>query len=118
MPISSYQVEWLIHQGRRWRGLVQMVEKALTATPDHIELSAEGRRQAVEQRSPAEPKAGAEPLWPADQADRTVHPEPVLYELERRAGSFMRPKVLPSQPRQPIPRVDLWEAAGSDSDDN
>lgn len=116
MPISSYQVEWLIHQRRRWRGLVRMVERALFAAPDKIELSTEGRMQAVEQHPG--PKAGAEQLWPIDLADRTVYPEPVAYELERRAGSFMRPKQEPSIPHRPIPRVDLWAAAdvGKDGD--
>ena len=117
MPISSYQVEWLIHQRRRWRGLVKMVERALSAAPENTELSTEGRKQAVEQRSSN--SAGPEPgkVWPADLADRRVYPQPVAYELERRAGSFMRPRFMPSNPPPPIPRVDLWDAQRQEDDD-
>lgn len=127
MAISSYQVEWLIHQRRRWRGLVNMVERALDAAPDKTELSAEGRMQAAERRASdaatAQPgtEPGAEPMktktWPADLAERKVYPQPVAYELERRAGSFMRPRFIPSNAPAPIPRVDLWDAVRQEEDD-
>ncbi len=110
MPISSYQVEWLIHQRRRWRGLLRMVERTLFAAPDPVELSPEGREQAVDLPAPQPRGAAGADIWPADLADRHPYPEPVAHELERRAGSFMRPKVLPHPPRPGIPRVRPKEA--------
>ena len=118
MPISSYQVEWLIHQRRRWQGLVNMVERALIASPEKIELSTEGRQQAAEQSAGNDAEPQDQSRWPVDQADHTVHPEPVEFELERRAGSFMQPPLWPAKPHRPIPRVDLWESAGSEDNDD
>lgn len=117
MAISSYQVEWLIHQRRRWRGLVNMVERALSAAPEKTELSTEGRMQAVEQRASDAAGAESEKKWPVDLAERKVYPQPVAYELERRAGSFMRPRYIPSNSPPPIPRVDLWDAVRQEEDD-
>ena len=116
MPISSYQVEWLIHQRRRWRGLKQMVARALFASPDKVELSQQGREQSGEAR-PAQdrPRNGAD-LWPEDLADRHVYPPPVAHELERRAGSFMKPKYVP-QPPAKIPRVPLRKSRREPEDE-
>ena len=118
MPISSYKVEWLIHQRRRWRGLVDMVERALSATPERIELSTEAREQAVGNRAPDSAGVNSNKIWPADIAEGEVYPQPVAYELERRAGSFMKPKYVPSNPPPPIPRVDLWDSVRQDEDDD
>lgn len=100
MPISSYQVEWLINQRRRWRGLVQMVERRWHSLADKVELSAEGSEGSREDATmpPRLVKVSLSReggLWPVDLADRRSYGEAVDYELERRAGSFMRPKYPP-----------------------
>jgi hypothetical protein len=43
----------------------------------------------------------------AGVADTSVRPPPVSTELERRAGSFMRPPLAPWQPAKPIPKAKL-----------
>lgn len=100
MPISSYQVEWLINQRRRWRGLVQMVERRWHALADKVDLSGEGCRTSREAAAipprlvKVSPSRGGR-VWPVDLADRRSYGEAADYELERRAGSFMRPRYPP-----------------------
>ncbi len=100
MPTSSYQVEWLINQRRRWRGLVRMVERGLRSLGDRVEVSGEGGRQARELGTPPPRVTKVSPyreggIWPADLADTRSRGAAVDYELERRAGSFMEPKYPP-----------------------
>lgn len=102
MPISGYQVEWLINQRRRWRGLVRMVERRWRALGDRVDLSGEGSEQARRLGSAPPRLVKARPsqpggVWPVDLADRRSYGAAVDYELERRAGSFMHPKY-PSYP--------------------
>ncbi len=114
MPISSYQVEWLIHQRRRWRGLVRMVEERLFPPHDPVELSPRGAEQAQAEAAPP-PRARRAParaqgeVWPIDLANVTQYPSAVDYELERRAGSFMRPKVAPHPAPPTIPKIKRGE---------
>ncbi len=105
MPLSSYQVEWLIHQRRRWHGLLQMVERALFSGGDKVQLSEEAGSQAAELTpQPRTPVRDPE-VWPLDVADSTAYPPSVDYELERRAGSFMEPSYPAHPPPAGIPRV-------------
>ena len=115
MSASGYQVEWLIHQRRRWRGLVRMVEERLFPPHDPVELSRLGSEQAHAHAAPP-PRAKEVParaegeVWPADLADPTQYPPAVDYELERRAGSFMRPKYPPGPAPSNIPKIRRKEA--------
>ncbi len=110
VPISGYQVEWLINQRRRWLGLVRMVERGWRSLGDRVELSIEGSEQA--RRLPGRPprlvkvpRSRTGDVGPADLAERESRGPVVDYELERRAGSFLRPPY-PSFPSPAkIPRV-------------
>jgi len=109
MPMSGYRVEWIINRLRRWRGLVAMVERRRKASPDRVELSEEGSaaQHALEGglRFEAFPPEEPPGHWPAQLADPTVYPPSVSYELERRAGSLMRPKYPPEPPPAGIPKM-------------
>ena len=109
MPLSGYRVEWIINRLRRWQGLVAMVERRRKASPDRVELSEEGTaaQQALEPglRFEAFPPPEAPGHWPGELADPTVYPPVVGYELERRAGSLMRPKYSPGPPPAGIPKM-------------
>ncbi|MCZ6729913.1 MAG: hypothetical protein O7C61_09400 [SAR324 cluster bacterium] len=105
MAISSYQVEWLIHQRRRWRGLLRMVERALLSGGDRVQMSEEADQRTAQQAPKPRRKAPETEIWPVDLADSTVYPPAVAYELERRAGSFMQPKYPHDPPPAGIPRL-------------
>lgn len=115
MPISGYQVEWVINQRRRWRGLVEMVERRLRSLSDKVDLSPEGSAQARQQAglppkpTQVPPTRGGD-VWPEDLADRRSFGPAVDYELERRAGSFMRPKFPPHPSPTRIPRAKRKDA--------
>ena len=56
-------------------------------------------------RPKSAPAVRSENLWPADLEDGTSRDEAVAYEMERRAGSFMRPKYPPFPPPKGIPKA-------------
>jgi hypothetical protein len=110
VPISSYQVEWVINQRKRWRGLVRMVERKWRALGDRVELSEAGSEQARRQAGPPPKPTQVAPtrsgdVWPLDLAERTSYGPAVDYERERRAGSFMKPKYPPFPPPLKIPKM-------------
>ncbi len=106
MTVSSYQVELLVRRFRRW---MDWAAGPLPAPPDQeeaVELSDTGRAWAQES-STVTPRQGSGPdvSNPALVADRRVRAPAVEAELERRAGSFLRPP-LPNPPEHnPIPRL-------------
>lgn len=103
MPLSSYQVQWLITRLRRMTGGPQ----GGATNGDRsvkVELTGQAAEWARESRPPPPPPP-REALWPADMADATERAPAVRFEMERRAGSFMRPRVRPALPPPSIPKM-------------
>jgi hypothetical protein len=99
MKYSGYQLEGVLHQIAR---LVRERHLA-NGADDPVSLSEEGRA-----RAPVVTLISGEDIPAADGAVREVidparYPPPVERELERRAGSFMKPPYAPETP--PIPKA-------------
>jgi hypothetical protein len=100
MTFSSYQMERLMARLRRTRG-------APGGTPPQAPYGDEVVLRGVPHPAPPEAAAPPDsvPADPALVADRTALAPPVAHELERRAGSFMTPRLEPFPPRGPIPKL-------------
>lgn len=104
MAISSYQVEWLLTRLRRLHQAAPIRPAGAPHGPELVELTEQGADRSRQRDAPPRPRPRSD-IWPADMADTTARPPAVRFELERRAGSFMRPKFAPSPPRLPIPKM-------------
>jgi len=110
MAYSSYQVQRMVARLRHAR---QAAARALgvasepaAAGPetDRVQLSLRAREQVAAVADSLRLPAGT-PVSPATIEDRVPLPLPVRSELERRAGSFMHPPVVPATAQVPIPRA-------------
>jgi len=113
MPLSSFQVEWLLHRIRQRRGAVNKKARE-KYEKDQVSLSAGGMEKVATDSHGRESRADAllQNTWPVDLQERVVRPPVVDYEMERRAGSFMRPKFPPWPPPATIPRLMPWRNEG------
>jgi hypothetical protein len=112
MAVSSYQVQRLITRLRRLRG-AQSADTGATAGPAapggsavavRVQLSERARQQAAEAAASLRLPAGA-PVSVVTIVDATPLAAETLRELERRAGSFMRPPPEPAAGPAPFPRA-------------
>jgi len=109
MAVSSYQVQRLISRLRRRPA---PSEPAAPAAPgglspaDLVQLSERARSQAAQVAASLRLPPGT-PVSAATIVDEAPLPPATLRELERRAGSFMRPPLLPAPEAPPFPRVAL-----------
>ncbi len=106
MTISSYQIGRLLARLRQWHGLPRRSPapaERVAVSPDAAEWA---REQAPDGSSFPEllRAASGEPI-PAQVVEQKAYPPPIREELERRAGTFMNPPVLPPAPLAHIPRV-------------
>ena len=103
MPASSYQMEWLLHRLRRWMGYPVTGPQG---AGDRLSVSGASRAKGHGLQPP--PRRRGEAV-----RDAHLRPPPVEDELERRAGSFMRPPY-PQPPlasKVPLLRPPRWEDA-------
>lgn len=84
MNYSGYQIETVLRQLRRLRGL--LFERIPSERSDSVLLSEEGRSQA---RTVHLVEPGAPPCTVLAIYDRTRYPPAVERELDRRAESFV-----------------------------
>ena len=117
MAVSSYQVQRLMSRLRRLRGLEAVPEGAGAprgmAEMDRVHLSERARLQAAEAAASLRLPSGA-PVSVVTIVDDTPLAPETLRELERRAGSFMRPPLLPAAGRPLFPRARRPFAATGD----
>jgi len=92
MPVSSYQVQRLLQEFRRIRGMTPVEEKP-GPDADRVLFTEQADQLAQVQREQRALLDQKQPVWPEELQDRTPRPPSVDYELERRAGSFMQPPV-------------------------
>ena len=110
MGYSSFQVQRLMTRLRRARQAAQTApaaapeQSASAPGPDLVRLSRLAQAQAAETAEEIRLPPGA-PVTTASIVDREPVPLPTRIELERRAGSFMRPPHPPSPGPLPIPRA-------------
>jgi hypothetical protein len=119
MATSSYQVQRMVSRLRRAR---QSAARALGVAPDaasagadRVQLSLRAREQAAAAADSLRLPAGT-PVSPATIVDDAPLPLPVRIELERRAGSFMRPPLAPAPSPAAIPRVRRKREAQAEPD--
>jgi hypothetical protein len=110
MAYSSYQVQRMVTRLRRAR---QSAARALGIAPesaaagpgaDRVQLSLRAREQAAAVADSLRLPPGT-PVSPATIVDDAPLALPIRIELERRAGSFMRPPLVPAPAQTPIPRA-------------
>ena len=120
MASSSYQVQRMVTRLRRVRqaaaeapgsgaGLAGGAAGRVAREPaesgfDPVRLSERARAQAAEAAASIRLPPGT-PVAAAIIVDDTPLPLPTRIELERRAGSFMRPPLAPDPAPTPIPRI-------------
>lgn len=121
MAYSSYQVQRMVTRLRRARqaaaqalgqsaGSAESGSAAMGAREpagtgyDRVRLSERALAQAAEAAASIRLPPGT-PVSPAMVVDDAPLPLATRIELERRAGSFMRPPLAPCPPPAPIPRV-------------
>ncbi len=146
MAYSSYQVQRMMERLKRARTAADTAEPALTdrmvgaftevvglgamsqeavAEPpapmrvvsgfDHVRLSAQAIQEAAKATALHMPAGPRRPT--VTIIDDSPLPLPTRVELERRAGSFMRPPQMPSPPPIPIPRTRRPAAPIPETDD-
>ena len=110
MANSSYQVQRMVTRLRRARQAAALAlggvpeSAAAASAADRVQLSLRAREQAAAVADSLRLPAGT-PVSPATIVDGAPLPLPIRIELERRAGSFMRPPLMPVPPPAPIHRV-------------
>jgi hypothetical protein len=108
MAVSSYQIQRLMTRLRLLRGLDAappgMKAPGGIAEEDRVRVSERARRQAAEAAASLRLPAGA-PVPVVTIVDDAPLPPETLRELERRAGSFMRPPVVPAAGALRFPRA-------------
>jgi hypothetical protein len=131
MAYSSYQVQRMVTRLRRARqaaaqalglgagGAEAGSEADVSREPartgfDRVQLSERALAQAAEAAASIRLPPGT-PVSPAIVVDDTPLPLPTRIELERRAGSFMRPPLAPYPAPAPIPRIRRGGAAAADA---
>lgn len=110
MAASSYQMERILNRLRRLHGsarraLFWKISGIRSFQEERVVLSEESILHYSGQEALIDEGPYDYETWPMDLADFTPHPAAVEYELERRAGSFMRPKYPPYPPPSDIPKM-------------